>query len=80
LPGPIPYASEKVIPYKYNAIMIEDGCEVPIPPLPSVGNIAEDSRVLRNRRVIPVVFPRKVSTLVTEETQTKDSGTVKDVG
>jgi len=46
MPGPIPYVSEKAIPYRYNATMIEDGREIPIPPLPSVGNIAEDNRVL----------------------------------
>ena len=46
LPGPIPYVYEKAIPYKYNATMIEDGREIPIPPLPYVGNIAEDNRVL----------------------------------
>ena len=46
LPGPIPYVSKKAIAYRYNATMIEDGCEIPIPPLPSVGNIAEDNRVL----------------------------------
>jgi hypothetical protein len=39
LPGPMPYASEKAIPYKYNATMIKDGREVAIPPLPSVGNV-----------------------------------------
>ena len=72
LPGPIPYASEKAIPYKYNVTMMEDGREVPIPPLPSVGNIAEDSRVLRNGRVIPAVFPTKANTPITEETPAKN--------
>jgi len=62
LPGPIPYVSEKAIPYKYNATMMEGGREVPVPPLPSMGNIAEDSRVLRNGHVIPAVFPKKAST------------------
>ena len=51
LPGPVPYVSEKAIPYRYNATMIEDGREIPIPPLPSMGNIAEDNRVLKNGRV-----------------------------
>jgi len=72
LPGPIPYVSEKAIPYKHNATTMEDGREVPIPPLPSVGSIPEDSRVLRNGRVIPVVFPTKASTQVIEETPAKD--------
>ena len=73
LPGPIPYVFEKDIPYKYNATMMEDGREVPIPPLPYVGNIAEDSKVLRNGRVIPAVFPIKASTPRTEETLAKSS-------
>lgn len=60
-PGTMPYASEKVIPYKYNATMIEDGREASIPPLTCVGNITNNSRVLRNGRVIHVVFPKKVS-------------------
>ncbi len=30
LPGPVPYASTKAIPYKYNATMVENGIEVPI--------------------------------------------------
>lgn len=80
LPGPMPYASEKAIPYKYNATMIEDGREVPIPPLPSVGNVAEVSRVLRNGRIVPVVLPKKASAPVIEETQAKDPSAVKDIG
>jgi len=67
----LPYVSDKAIHYKYNATMIEDGREVPIPPLPFLGNIAEDSRVLRNGRVIPAVVPIKASTPVTEETPAK---------
>lgn len=31
LAGPIPYASNKDAPYKYNATMIENGQEVPLP-------------------------------------------------
>ena len=30
LPGPVPYKSDKVVPYKYNATILEDGVEVPI--------------------------------------------------
>jgi len=78
VPEPKPYASERAIPYNYNATMLENGREVPIPPLPSVVNIAEDSRVLRNGRVIPTLFPKKASTLVTEQVQAKDSGATKD--
>ena len=80
VPGPIPYASGKAVPYRYNTPMIEGGREVPMLPLPAVGNIAEDSRVLRNGRVIPVMFPKKVSAPVIEDTQAEDSGAVKNVG
>jgi len=72
LPGPIPYVSEKAIPNRYNATMIEDGREIPIPPLPSVGNIAEDSRVLRNGRITPAAVPRKASVPVTEVAPAKN--------
>jgi len=80
VPGPMPYASERAIPYNYNATMLENGCEVPIPPLPSVVNIAEDSRMLRNGCVIPTLFPKKASTPVTEQVQAKDSSATQDVG
>ncbi|XP_039686891.1 uncharacterized protein [Medicago truncatula] len=79
LPGPLPYASEKAIPYKYNATMIEEGREVPIPPLSSVDNIVEDSRVLRNGRVVPIVFPKKIDATINKEVQTKDAGIAKEV-
>ena len=80
LPGPIPYTSEKAIPYKYNATIIEDGREVPIPPLPYVVNITKDSRVLRNARVIPALFQKKAGAPVIEQIQAKDSNTTKDAG
>ena len=80
VPGHVTYASERAIPYNYNTMMLENGRKVPIPPLPSVVNIAEDSRVLRNGRVIPTLFPQKASTPVTEQVQAKDSGATKDVG
>ncbi|XP_039685658.1 uncharacterized protein [Medicago truncatula] len=79
LPGPLPYASEKAIPYKYNATMIEEGREVPIPPLSSVDNIVEDSRVLRNGRVVPIVFPKKIDATINKEVRTKDAGIAKEV-
>lgn len=79
LPGPIPYVSEKAIPYKYNATMIEGGHEVPIPPLPYVSNVAGDSRILRNGRVVPIVFPKKVSAPMIEEAPAKDPRAVKEV-
>ena len=44
------------MPYKYNATILEDGVEVPIQPMPDVGNIADNSRVTRSGRVfVPVI-------------------------
>ncbi|XP_039687896.1 uncharacterized protein [Medicago truncatula] len=79
LPGPIPYVSEKAIPYKYNATMIEGGHEVPIPPLPYVSNVAGDSRILRNGHVVPIVFSKKDSAPMIEEAPAKDPSAVKEV-
>lgn len=36
LQGPSLYQSNKVVPYKYQATVIEDGKEVPLPSMPSV--------------------------------------------
>ena len=49
LPGSVPYQSEKAIPYKYNATMMENGKEV---PLPSVVNITDMSRVTLSGRIL----------------------------
>lgn len=59
---------------------MEDGREVPILSMPFVGNIAEDSSVLRHERVILVVFPKKASALVIEKAEVKDSSANKDAG
>ncbi|XP_039683803.1 uncharacterized protein [Medicago truncatula] len=59
--------------------MIEEGREVPIPPLSSVDNIVEDSRVLRNGRVVPIVFPKKIGATVNKEVRTKDASIAKEV-
>ncbi|GAU51876.1 hypothetical protein TSUD_416610, partial [Trifolium subterraneum] len=67
LPGPIPYISEKAIPYKYNATMIENGREVPIPALPPSVNIAEVSRVTKSGRVFPSMVQKKSEDLVSKE-------------
>ncbi|GAU10755.1 hypothetical protein TSUD_425210, partial [Trifolium subterraneum] len=67
LPGPMPYISEKAIPYKYNATMIENGHEVPIPALPPSVNIAEVSRVTRSGRVFLSMVQKKSEDLVSKE-------------
>ena len=60
LPGPVPYESDRAIPYKYNATMVEDGKEVPIPSLSSVVSIADVSRVTQSGRVFASEPPKKV--------------------
>lgn len=48
LPGPVPYQSDKVMPYKYNSTMTENGKDV---PLPSIFNITDVSRLTRSGRI-----------------------------
>lgn len=45
LVGPTPYESDKVVPYNYNATMLEDGKEVPIPSFSFIVNISDVSGV-----------------------------------
>ena len=61
LPGPMPYASLKAVPYKYSATMLEGGQEVPLPsltPATYVDNIVSNSKVLRNGRVMLDKWPQ----------------------
>ncbi|XP_058774539.1 uncharacterized protein LOC131648830 [Vicia villosa] len=51
LPEAIPYSSDRVVPYRYNATMLEGGKEVEIKPLSSVVNIEDFSRVTITGRV-----------------------------
>lgn len=48
LAGPTPCEFDIVVPYKYNATILEDGKEVPIPSLSSVVNIVDLSGVSRS--------------------------------
>ena len=45
LAGPVPYASEKAISYQYNATMLENGQEVPLPTASSVVSIVDVTKV-----------------------------------
>ncbi|XP_058757379.1 uncharacterized protein LOC131630634 [Vicia villosa] len=51
LPGAVPYSSDRAVPYRYNATMLEGGKEVVIKPLSSVENIADVSGMTRSGRV-----------------------------
>ncbi|KAI5433952.1 hypothetical protein KIW84_020981 [Lathyrus oleraceus] len=55
--GPVPYSSDKAIPFRYSAIAVEDGKEVPLPS-PSVVNIADVSGLTRSGRVFSLPKPQ----------------------
>ena len=60
LAGPVPYASDKVVPYQYNSIMIENGQVVPLQVVDSGVNIADIAKVTRSGRVFSSVFPKAI--------------------
>lgn len=66
LPGTVPYKSDKAIPYKYNATMIEDRVKF---HLPSVVNIADVSRVTRSGSVLASTPPRRTEDIIVGKTQ-----------
>ncbi|GAU52002.1 hypothetical protein TSUD_418060, partial [Trifolium subterraneum] len=72
LSGPMPYTSLRAVPYRYDATMLQDGVETPIPPLISVDNIADNSKILRSGRILPGVVQEKTGSPV-EKTQIPDS-------
>ncbi|GAU50475.1 hypothetical protein TSUD_409600 [Trifolium subterraneum] len=70
--GPMPYTSLRAVPYRYDATMLQDGVETPIPPLLSVDNVADNSKILRSGRILPGVVQGKTGSPV-EKTQIPDS-------
>ena len=60
LVGPVPYASEKAVPYQYNATMLENSQEVPLLTTISIVSIADVTKVTRSGRVFGLVFPKNV--------------------
>ncbi|KAI5382893.1 hypothetical protein KIW84_070345 [Lathyrus oleraceus] len=48
--GPVPYSSEKAVPYRYNAVAVENGKKVSLPSY-SIVNIADVSGLTRSGRV-----------------------------
>jgi len=69
VPGPLPYASNKAIPYRYSPTFLENGREIPIPPLASV----------RSGRILPTVVQEKVSEPVLEPVQVQGPNKGKGV-
>ncbi|KAI5410512.1 hypothetical protein KIW84_055862 [Lathyrus oleraceus] len=60
LAGPVPYASDKVVQYQYNATMLENGQEVPLSTTNFVVSITDVIKVTRSGRVFGPVFPKNV--------------------
>ncbi|KAI5391447.1 hypothetical protein KIW84_076311 [Lathyrus oleraceus] len=60
LAGPVPYAFDKAVPYQYNATMLENGQEVPLPTTSSVVSIDDVTKVTRSGRVFGSVFPKNM--------------------
>src|ERR1044072_1389025 len=58
LPGPVSYSSTKAIPYQYNATLIKDWKEKPMPTLPANVNITEIGRVTRSGRIHAPLLPK----------------------
>ncbi|KAI5410982.1 hypothetical protein KIW84_056221 [Lathyrus oleraceus] len=71
--GPVPYSSDKVIPYRYNDVMLEDGKEVTLPST-SVVSISDVSGVTRSGRVFSA--PPKPNEDVMKRTVVKPTGPV----
>ncbi|KAI5444278.1 hypothetical protein KIW84_012780 [Lathyrus oleraceus] len=64
---PIPYVSDKVVPYKFNATMIKDGQEVPFPAANSVVSIVDVVKVTLSGCVFSPISPKVVEDVMSGE-------------
>lgn len=64
LTGHMPYEYDKVMSYKYNDTMVEDGKEVHIPAFPSIVNIVDVSGVTRSGQIFVVEAPKRTGDAV----------------
>ncbi|KAI5441168.1 hypothetical protein KIW84_010579 [Lathyrus oleraceus] len=60
LAGPVSYASDKVVPYHYNATKLENIQEVPFPMTSSIVSIADVTKMTCSGRVFGPVFLKNV--------------------
>ena len=60
LEGPTRYESDKVMSYKYNATMMEDGKEGHIPAFSSIVNTVDVSGVTRSGQVFAAAAPKRI--------------------
>ncbi|KAI5445534.1 hypothetical protein KIW84_013677 [Lathyrus oleraceus] len=73
LTGPVPYSSDKAVPYQYNATMMKDGQEVPLPTTSSIVSITDVTKVTRSGRVFEPVFPKdKEESVVSKNVEVPD--------
>ncbi|KAI5407265.1 hypothetical protein KIW84_053500 [Lathyrus oleraceus] len=63
LAGPVPYAYDKAVSYQYNATMLENVQEVPLPMISSVISIDDVTKVTRSGRVFGLVFQKNMEDL-----------------
>lgn len=78
LPGSVPYVSDKAVPYKYNATILEGGKEVETRPLSDDVNIAQSSGVNRSGRVFAA--PPRTTADVVQGAVPANLSTNKDAG
>jgi len=79
-PGPKPYTSQKATPYKYECTILEDDKEIPLNPPVPVGNIADNSQILRSGCVLPAMVQTKTSAPIKEPVPERNLDKGKAVG
>jgi cytochrome c oxidase assembly protein Cox11 len=75
LAGPVPYVFDKVVPYQYNATMIENGQEVPLPVTYFVVNITDIAKVTRSGRVFGSVSSKEIEDIAASKKEEIPVGT-----
>ncbi|KAI5434521.1 hypothetical protein KIW84_021378 [Lathyrus oleraceus] len=74
--GPVPYSSDKAVPFRYNPVAVEDGREVSLPST-SITNIADVSGLTRSGRVFSA--PKPQARVVASDTVERPVGTAVNV-
>lgn len=77
LAGPTPYDSDKVVPYKYNSTMVENGKEFPIPSFSSVVSIVDVCGVTRSGRMFVVAAPKRTEDVMVEKSTSEKNPVIQ---
>ncbi|XP_050877957.1 uncharacterized protein LOC127081785, partial [Lathyrus oleraceus] len=72
--GPVPYSSDKAVPFRHNPVVVQDGVEVPLPST-AVTNIADVSGLTRSGRV----FSAPAKAPVASESAERPVGTAVNI-